>query len=125
MFQSVFNRQKAYFEKQETKPFQKRVDALLKLKALIKGTESELLAAVQKDLNKSYFEAYTSEILPIMIEIDYALKRIKKWMKPVKKSGTPIAFGTRYKIYPEPKGQVLIVSPWNYPIQLAFLPLVS
>ena len=81
--------------------------------------------ALKIDLAKPVFEAYTAEIAIVFQEIEFALKNLKDWMKSEKVS-TPIYLqpATSF-IYPEPKGIVLIISPWNYPFQLAMSPLVG
>src|SRR5690606_32258739 len=66
-----------------------------------------------------------SEILPVISEINHCIKNLKKWMAPKSISSSLTMLGTKGEIYYEPKGQVLIISPWNYPFNLAVGPLIS
>ena len=102
-----------------------RVRTLRELKKNIKKYESDLLRALKKDLGKPYFEAYTSEILFTLKELDFAIKNIKEFLVP-KRVKTPL-FGFRSKsfIMKEPYGLVLVLSPWNYPVQLTLAPIIS
>ena len=121
----ILERQKDYFYSGITRPYQYRKKALNLLKASIKANEEKLLKALQTDLNKSDFEAFTTEIGIVYTEIDFVLKNLKKWMKP-KRVKTPLThIGSVSKIYPDPYGASLIISPWNYPFQLAMTPLIG
>lgn len=105
--------------------YQFRLSNLIRLKNGLKKHEKKLMKALREDLCKSEFEAVMSEALPVYAEISNAIKHLKGWMKP-KKVWTPLAaFPGRSLIYPEPHGVALIISPWNYPIQLPLEPLVS
>ena len=103
-------------------------ERILKLKLLKENIikyENEIILALKKDLDKPLFEAYSSEIIFTLKEIDYTIKNIKKFVKP-KKVKTPIfLYRSKSKIYNSPFGLVLIISPWNYPFQLALAPLIS
>lgn len=102
-----------------------RLEQLLKLRSAIIRYENELSAALHKDLRKSETEAYASEIGLVLNSIGVIAKKLKKWMKP-RKVKTPIQlFGTKSYIMPEPYGTILIVSPFNYPVQLVFEPLIG
>ncbi len=125
MFKTIFDNQKLYFESGEIKPLKHRLQTLELLKQMMIDAEEDFLAAVNKDLNKSPQEAYLTEFLPVFKEIDYTIKNLKKWMHPTRKGGSIFAPVTSYKVLAEPKGQVLIISPWNYPLNLSLLPLVS
>jgi len=99
-----------------------------KLKLLKKGIESfevELYAAMQSDLRKSCFETAVTELYFTYAEIDFAIKHLRSWMKPVAVSRNISNLFATSKIYYEPKGVCLIIAPWNYPFQLLMSPLVS
>jgi aldehyde dehydrogenase (NAD+) len=101
------------------------LNRLRALKQAIAGREGEIASALRADLNKSRFEAYETEIGIVLQEISYAEKHLANWMKP-QKTGTPLcSFPGMSRIYSEPYGVVLIMSPWNYPFQLALAPLVG
>lgn len=102
-----------------------RVQKLRKLKAAIEKNEAEIYAALQIDLRKSHFEAAVTEVLFIYGEINFAIKHLQKWMKPVRAGKSMSGMMAKNRIYHEPKGSCLIISPWNYPFQLMMSPLLS
>ncbi len=120
---SVFESQRAFFRSGATRSYAFRKQQLKKLKAAIKKYEKRILDALYQDLAKPEFEAYGSEIGMVYDEINYALRHLKGWMD-FERAATSIAhFPTRTKVYSVPKGQVLLLTPWNYPFMLAFDPL--
>lgn len=122
---SIINEHKKYYETGETKNIEFRLKQLDKLKSAIKSNEKLVIEALQKDLHKSEFEAYATEIGFLYDSIHYFIKNLKKWAK-VKRVRTPMVhFGSKSYIYPEPYGTVLIVGPYNYPLQLVLEPLVG
>lgn len=125
MFKAIFKSQKSYFKSHVTQSLQARLDSISKLEIMITSNEKALCEAVYKDLNKSETEAILTELLPLKQEITYIRKHLKSWMKAKRQ---PKSFATSLmssKILPFPKGVVLIVSPWNYPIQLTLMPLMA
>ena len=114
---------KAYFESGATLDVAKRKATLRKLKATLKEWEPRLMEAIMLDLGKSRFEAYETEIGIVQAEISHTLKHLSCWAK-AKRVSTPLAhFPSSSRILKQPKGLVLVMSPWNYPIQLALVPL--
>jgi len=103
----------------------KRKELLTKLKQMIIKNQAEISNSLKKDLNKSVQETYLSEIGPILMEINLALKNLKKWTKAKKVRSNLLIFKAKSFIYNEPYGKVLIISPWNYPWQLLLIPLVG
>lgn len=102
-----------------------RIKQLKKLREMLIHYEEEIYQALREDLNKSRFETLTTELGVLYTEIDFALKHLKDWMKP-EKVKTPITHkGTKNYIYKEPYGVTLIISAWNYPLQLAIAPVVG
>lgn len=98
---------------------------LEKLKKIILSNESNINEALKKDLGKSSFESYATEVGFILEEINFMLKNLESWSK-VKKVKTPLTlFPGSSAIHPEPYGVVLIISPWNYPFQLCFSPFLG
>lgn len=93
-------------------------------KSIIKN-ENEISQALKKDLGKSTFESYTTEIGFILEEIGHTLKHLEDWVK-VKKVKTPLTlFPGKSSIHAEPYGVILIISPWNYPFQLCLSPFIG
>ncbi|PTV97190.1 aldehyde dehydrogenase (NAD+) [Rhodobacter aestuarii] len=103
----------------------KRRAVLAKLAAELRARESEIMAALAADLGKPPVEVRISEIIPILSEIRHTTKHLKRWAKPRRVWPTLSMLGTRGTIRPEPKGTVLIIAPWNYPLCLALGSLVS
>ncbi|KQL53954.1 aldehyde dehydrogenase [Heyndrickxia shackletonii] len=124
-YTTLIEKQKAYFKTNETKDIPFRLNALQKLKSAIQTNEIELMNALKSDLNKSEFDSYSTEIGVVLEEIRFTLKHLKAWSKP-KSVKTPLThIGSKSFIYPEPYGVALIISPWNYPFQLAIAPLIG
>ncbi|MCC3709763.1 aldehyde dehydrogenase, partial [Staphylococcus epidermidis] len=91
----------------------------------IKNHENELLDALYKDLGKSKVEAYATEIGMLLKSIKLMRKELKNWSK-TKQTDTPLyLFPTKSYIKKEPYGTVLIIGPFNYPVQLVFEPLIG
>ncbi|WP_176239430.1 aldehyde dehydrogenase [Mariniplasma anaerobium] len=123
--ESVFNKQKKFFNSNQTKDYEFRVEQLKKLKSAIKQHEEEITKALFDDLHKSSVEAYTTEIGFVLNSIDFTIKHLKKWMKP-KKVKTPLfLFGTKSFMSQEPLGVICIIAPYNYPFQLVIEPLIG
>ncbi len=117
--------QKKYFAEGRTQNIKHRTEYLSKLDQTIRKHESDIMEALKKDLNKAPFEAYATEIGMVLEEIRYVRKHLREWARP-KQVRTPITnFPSISRIYSEPYGVVLIMSPWNYPFQLAISPLVG
>lgn len=121
----VFKSQKEFFLTDKTRDLDFRIRSLRALKEEIINNEREIQEALFKDLHKSEEEAYLTEIGIIISEINQNIKKLKKWAKPKKVRSSIACFPSSAKIVSEPYGVVLIISPWNYPFQLAFSPLIG
>lgn len=124
-FQQLLQQQKDYFNSNTTRDLSWRKEQLSQIKKLIVENETDLLAALKEDLNKPGLEAWTTELSYITGDVDHVLKRLKKWSKPRKVSTPLIVQPGKSFIQPDPQGSVLIMSAWNYPLQLVFAPLVA
>lgn len=121
----VLLRQKEFFAEGVTKDLDYRRRALLKLRAAVKRHEDEIFDALYRDLGKSVYEAYETEVGLVYSEITYMLKHLDGLAKP-KRVATPLSnFPSKSVIFREPFGSVLIMSPWNYPFQLTMVPLIG
>ena len=121
----VVKAQKEFFKTNETKSVEFRKKKLYKLAEVIEEYKPQIYDALKKDLNKSEYEAFLTEVSIVMQEIKTAIKNIKKWSKPnLKKSSLAVKPNKSFTIY-EPYGVVLVLSPWNYPFHLAMAPLVG
>ena len=103
-------------------------ERIAKLKRLMNTTlkyKQEVRDAMYKDFRKPPAEVDLTEIYVVTSEVKHAVSHLRKWMRPQRVS-TPISLmGSTSRIKYEPKGVCLIISPWNYPMQLAFGPLIS
>ena len=114
-----------FFQSGKTRSYEFRKKALLRLEASLKQNEKEIKDALVKDLGKSSFESYMTEIGMLRSELSYVKKHLKRWMKS-QKVRTPIAqFPSTSRKIKEPLGKVLIIAPWNYPILLSLQPLIG
>ncbi|WP_025761520.1 aldehyde dehydrogenase family protein [Dyadobacter tibetensis] len=105
--------------------FEERKRKLIAMKDYLLAHLDTACEATAVDLQKPKSETLISEIFVLINEINYTVKHLKKWMKPARQVSGLAAIGTSNHIYYESKGQVLIISPWNYPINLALKPLIS
>lgn len=120
-----FNNSKAFFNTHITKNLKFRKQQLKLLSKNIKNHENKLLDALYKDLGKSKVEAYATEIGMLLKSIKLMRKELKNWSK-TKQTDTPLyLFPTKSYIKKEPYGTVLIIGPFNYPVQLVFEPLIG
>jgi len=124
--QTLFNNQKENQFKVANKPIVERRKKLKQLKTAIEVTfRDEIRTALYQDFKKHRSESDLTEIYPIVGEIKYVLNNLKKWTSK-KRVTTPLAFlGASSHIQHEPKGVCLIISPWNFPFNLTFGPLIS
>lgn len=118
-------KQREFYLSGQTKNVKFRIETLKKLRTEILKNEDEILQALKLDLNKSKFEAYATEIGIVLEELNLMIKKTNKWSKPEKTKTSLMHFKTSSKIYKEPYGVVLNISPWNYPFQLAMVPLIG
>lgn len=123
--QNVFQSQCKNLAKTKKTTVKERILLLKKMKQLLYEKTNEIYNVCYKDYKKGEMEVDLAEIMPVISEINHTIRKLKKWMKPKKVSSTMTMFGTKARIYYEPKGVVLIISPWNYPINLTLGPLVS
>lgn len=120
-----FYQSKQFFKTNKTKELKFRKHQLKILRKSIKNHENELLEALEKDLGKNNVEAYATEIGVLLKSIKIARKELKNWTK-TKRVDTPLyLFPTKSYIKNEPYGTVLIIGPFNYPVQLVFEPLIG
>jgi len=122
---TIFNKQSEHALELRSHTIQQRKAVLKRfLKTIEKHTQA-IVEAGKKDFNKPEVEVMLAEIFPVVHEIKHSLKHLSKWMKAKRVSPTKATFGSKSKVIYEPKGVSLIISPWNYPVNLTFGPLVS
>ena len=121
----VVTRLRASFESGRTRPLSYRHRQLEGLGRFLKEREGEIEKALHDDMGRPSFEAYPSEIALIVAELALARRKLTSWAKPERVSTAMACQPGRSFIYREPLGVVLIIGPWNYPLQLLLLPLVG
>ena len=123
--EALVQKQRAYFRTHKTQELAIRKAALRRLRKGIMDMEQELHAALKKDLNKSSMESYMSETGMVLSEITHQLRHLDHWAKG-ERVRTPLAqFAAVSKRSPQPYGVVLVMAPWNYPLQLCLEPAVG
>ena len=125
MFSKLTEAQKQFFETGRTRDLAFRICQLQLLADAMRKNETVLEEALKKDLGKSAFESYATEIGFVLADIRYTIQNLQKWSAP-KRVRTPLyLFPGKSKIQKEPYGSVLILGPYNYPVQLLAEPLVG
>jgi aldehyde dehydrogenase (NAD+) len=119
------DRQLQFFHSGKTRQPEFRAAQLKKLRQAIRDHEQEIAKALHADLGKSEFEAFTAEIGFVYEELKHVLAHLHQWAKPRAVSTPLLLQPAKSRIVPEPKGQVLIIGPWNYPFQLMIAPLIG
>lgn len=121
----IFNAQKAFFRSGETLDINFRKAMLKKLLGAMRKWEKPICDALWQDLHKSYEEAYMTEISIVNGEISNHLHHVRHWARRERRCTPLKMFPSSSYIVKEPLGTALIVSPWNYPVQLLLNPLVG
>ncbi|UCG26734.1 MAG: aldehyde dehydrogenase, partial [Bacteroidales bacterium] len=121
----TIKKQSEFFKTGQSMDVDFRIASLKKIRKLIIDYLDRLYDALWKDLHKPEFESHAGEVGIALQEIDVQLRGVRKWSRP-KRVHTPLLhFYSRSYIYTEPMGKVLIFSPWNFPFQLSFVPLIG
>ena len=121
----IFERQRDTALRLRTSTAAERIAKLKRLKDVLLAHTEALYEAGYKDFKKPPIEVDLTEIMPVVAEINDAVRHIRKWMKPKSVLPTRMMLGTKAWMRYEPKGRTLIISPWNYPVNLSLGPLVS
>jgi len=125
MISKLINNQKAFFLKGETKTIAFRKKILIRLKFELIKNEQAIIDALYADFKKPPFEAILSETVLVLSELNATIKNINLWATPNRVFPSLLNFPSTDKIYYEPYGTVLVISPWNYPYQLSLLPIIG
>jgi aldehyde dehydrogenase (NAD+) len=121
----VFNRQAATALRLRSSSADERIAKIRKLRDAVIAHTEDCYRAAYADFKKPPGEVDLAEILPICVEANDAIRKLKKWMKPTRVWPTLLTGGTRSHVQYVPRGRCLIVGPFNYPINLTLAPLVS
>ena len=121
----VLQRVRTTFATGKTRPLEWRLHQLGELARMMREHEADFAAALQADLHKGGFESALSELGFVASEAKYASKHLRRWARPKRVSTPMMALPGSSNIQPEPKGVVLIIAPWNYPLSMVCAPLVG
>ena len=102
-----------------------RKEKLKKFLHTITENEEAIIKALSDDFKKPPFETFLTEINVVQSDLKEAIKNIKSWSKPKKVRSSILNFPSSDYIYSEPYGKTLVISPWNYPFQLALCPVIA
>lgn len=117
--------QKNFFRSGSTRPLKFRIDALERLESLLTENKDSICDALFADLHKPKQETLISEVAVLLEEIRLTKRNLRSWMKPERRWTPLTLLPARSRTYFEPLGVVLIIGPWNYPLQLALAPLIG
>ena len=120
----VFAEQKCYALELRKTDYRQRLAVLARFEKAFNGALDKIYVAAAADFGKPEAEVAMAEIMPVVGELKHIRKSLKSWMKPDSVRPTLTTFGTKSKIVKEPKGVTLVVSPWNYPFNLTFGPMM-
>jgi len=124
--QSLLNSQKKAYQLAPAPSAQYRVTQLTALKNALLSHQDELVAALNKDYGqRSAQDTLISDILPCVMNINYTIKNLKKWMKPQRRNAGLLLSPAKVAVHYQPLGVVGIMVPWNFPVMLAIGPLIT
>lgn len=121
-----FSTMKAAYNNNPASSYKERVDVLKKLKAALLNNEKDIYEALKQDYGyRSEFDTLIADILPSVAGINYAIKNLKKWMKPSKRHSGLLLAPSTVKVHYQPLGVVGVITPWNFPFYLALGPAIQ
>jgi aldehyde dehydrogenase (NAD+) len=124
-YSELLQAQRQFFDGGHTREYAFRKEQLLRLRKALISNEKELQQALYSDLKKSPEESWVTETGFLLAELSHTLKHLKQWMKREKVGTNLLNFPSSSYLYKEPLGVILIVGPWNYPLQLLMAPLIG
>jgi coniferyl-aldehyde dehydrogenase len=127
LLQGALDAQRRAYARHPVPPYQERVADLRTLQRFLLENRDALIEAVNADYgNRSRHETLFGELVPVLDGIKHALKHLRRWMRPQRRAVDLLLFpGARNRVLPQPLGVVGVIVPWNFPINLMFLPLTS
>jgi aldehyde dehydrogenase (NAD+) len=121
----IIDAQKKFFATGKTFDIGYRIEILKKLRSLIILHEKDIVDAIWKDFHKPEFEVIATESRFVLKELNLTIRKLKSWSESISVRTPIVHFLSQSYIIPQPYGQVLVLSPWNFPFQLAFMPLIG
>jgi len=122
---AIVQRQKDFFKRTVTKKTEFRRESLIRLRAEVVKREKDIARAMYDDFRKPEFESVMTETGIVISELNLAIRKLRCWAKSRYVRPVLVNFPSTNRIYKEPYGTVLIITPWNYPFQLIFSPLIG
>ncbi len=124
--QSLFTQQKDAFFKAPVTSKKERVESLKKLKTALLSRQESLIEALAKDYDqRPAQDSIIGDILPCVMNINYTIKKLRKWMKPSRRSAGLLLAPATVRVEYQPLGVIGIMVPWNFPIMLSIGPLIT
>jgi len=126
-FKHCLNRQRAAYLVHPEPSYGERVADLKALARMVEDNRERIVQAISADYgNRSEFETLFAEVLPALDGIGHAIKHLKKWMKPQRRHIDLVLFPwASNRVIPQPLGVVGVIVPWNFPLNLSFIPLAA
>ena len=110
------------YDARATRPLEWRKRQLERMIAMLEENEADFSEALRADLGKPTIEGYITDVAFVVGEIKQMIKNLRKWNKPLKVSSPIVTQPSKSRRIPEPLGVVLVIAPWNYPVQLLLVP---
>ena len=114
-----------YYDTGATRPYSFRQQQLLTFKQTVLKYETEINEALYEDLKKTPEEGWLTETGLLLQEINHSLKHLKQWMQPERVGTNLLNLPSASYLYPSPKGVVLVIGTWNFPLQLLLIPFAG
>ncbi|MEE4172895.1 MAG: aldehyde dehydrogenase family protein [Xanthomonadales bacterium] len=124
-YHPLVERLRAAFRSDRTRSVEWRDQQLAALKRMLLDHETDFLDALGEDLGKPHLEGWMTELSYVTGEIDHCRKHLRRWMKPRRVSTPVFALPGKSWVQAEPLGVMLVMSAWNYPLQIALAPLAA
>ena len=122
---ALLARLRASYATGRTRPLEWRRDQLTGLLRLLREREDELVEALGEDLGRAPFEAWAADLRATAREIEDLLRHLASWVRPEKRKVPFLLRPGRAEVVREPLGVVLVIAPWNYPVQLLLAPVAA
>lgn len=121
----ILDKQRNFLATGKTLDIDYRIGILKKLRSLILGHEEELINALGRDFHKPRFEVLGTESRFVIAELNLIIRNVRRWSQKKRVRNSLANFPAGSYVMPQPYGQALILSPWNYPFHLAMVPVMS
>ena len=119
---STVARVRSAFEARTTRPLEWRRTQLRRMVAMLEENEDRFSEALRKDLGKPTVEGFITDIAFVIGEIESMIKNLRRWNKAERVGSPLVSQPARSRRIPQPMGTVLVIAPWNYPVQLLLVP---